>query len=45
VAVRGDGFLQRYNSKLPVVVYVPEGFQVRYRVWEAGAEIGSARAE
>ena len=29
-----DPFLA-YNSKLPVVVYVPEGFTVRYRVWSA----------
>jgi ecotin len=42
VRVQGEGFLQRYNSKLPVVVYVPEGFEVRYRVWTAGEEIGYA---
>ena len=42
VTVRGDGFLQRYNSKLPTVVYVPQGFEVRYRIWEAGKEIGRA---
>jgi ecotin len=24
-----------YNSRLPVVVYVPRGFEVRYRIWEA----------
>ena len=24
-----------YNSRLPVVVYVPQGFEVRYRIWEA----------
>lgn len=42
VSVRGEGFLQRYNSKLPVVVYVPEGFQVRYRIWSAGEELGRA---
>ena len=24
-----------YNSRLPVVVYVPEGYGVRYRIWEA----------
>jgi ecotin len=45
VAVRGDGFLQRYNSKLPVVVYVPEGFEVRYRIWAAGEEVGRAGPE
>ena len=43
VAVRGEGFVQRYNSRLPVVVYVPEGFEVRYRIWAAGAE--TVRAE
>jgi ecotin len=45
VAVRGGGFLQRYNSKLPVVVYVPEGFQVRYRVWAAEAIMTNAQRE
>jgi ecotin len=45
VPVRGKGFLQRYNSKLPVVVYVPDGFEVRYRIWSAGEQIGHARPE
>lgn len=26
----------RYNSKLPVVVYVPEKMEVNYRIWSAG---------
>ena len=42
VQVRGSGFIQPYNSKLPVVTYVPKGFLVRYRVWAAGNEIGHA---
>lgn len=25
----------RYNSRLPVVVYVPKGCEVRYRIWSA----------
>lgn len=25
--------LTRYNSKLPIVVYVPKGFQVKYKIW------------
>jgi ecotin len=29
-----DPFL-RYNSKLPIVIYVPDGFSVRYRTWSA----------
>lgn len=45
VIVRGDGFRQRYNSKLPVVVYVPEAFDVRYRIWTAGGDIGRAGIE
>ena len=24
-----------YNSRLPVVVYAPKGYQVRYRIWTA----------
>lgn len=24
----------RYNSRLPVVVYVPQGYEVRYRLWK-----------
>ncbi|MFT4195103.1 ecotin family protein [Ottowia sp.] len=27
----------RYNSRLPVVVFVPEGMALRWRVWQAGA--------
>ena len=42
VSVRGEGFLRRYNSKLPVVVYVPGDFEVRYRIWAAGKEVGRA---
>jgi ecotin len=45
VRVGGEGFLQRYNSKLPMVTYVPEGFEVRYRIWTAGEEIGRAKSE
>lgn len=25
----------RYNSRLPVVVYTPKGYEVRYRIWNA----------
>jgi ecotin len=44
VPVRGNGYLHPYNSKLPVVTYVPEGFSVGYRVWTAGDEIVNAEA-
>jgi ecotin len=26
----------RYNSRLPIVVIVPEGFEVKYRIWSSG---------
>jgi len=42
VQVRGEGYLQPYNSRLPVVTYVPEGFSVRYRIWAAGDDVGLA---
>lgn len=35
VTLGGEPYLIRYNSKLPVVVYVPKGTEVRYRVWRA----------
>ncbi len=39
VAVGGEPRLLRYNSRLPLVIYVPEGVEVRYRIWRAGAEL------
>ena len=36
VSVRLEDSLVRYNSKLPIVVYVPDGYEVRYRIWTAG---------
>jgi ecotin len=38
IALGGEPCLIRYNSRLPVVVYVPEGVAVRYRIWSAEAE-------
>ncbi|WP_339531219.1 serine protease inhibitor ecotin [Pseudomonas mucidolens] len=45
VAVAGDGFMLRYNSKLPIVVYVPKDIEVRYRIWSASTTVGKASAE
>jgi ecotin len=33
--VQAPSLLIRYNSRLPIVVFAPEGFQIRYRVWQA----------
>jgi ecotin len=38
IKLDGDSYLTRYNSRLPIVVYVPEGVEVRYRIWTAGME-------
>ena len=38
VALRGEPYLVRYNSRLPIVVYVPVGSEVRYRLWQAEPE-------
>ncbi len=35
ITLGGEPYLIRYNSRLPVVVYAPEGAEVRYRVWKA----------
>ncbi|MNG72616.1 Ecotin precursor [compost metagenome] len=45
VPVAGEGFMLRYNSKLPVVVYVPQGVEVRYRVWSASQDVQKATVE
>jgi len=45
VTVRLDDPLVRYNSKLPIVVYVPDGFRVRYRIWSASDEYSNADLE
>lgn len=39
VTLAGEPVLIRYNSRLPVVVYVPEGVEVRYRIWRAEPEM------
>lgn len=36
VVIRTGESLLRYNSRMPIVVYVPEGVEVRYRIWQAG---------
>lgn len=34
--VWGETQLVRYNSNLPLVVYAPKGYDVKYRIWSAG---------
>lgn len=32
--ISGEKKLVAYNSRLPIVVYTPEGFDVNYKIWE-----------
>ncbi|MEP9317601.1 serine protease inhibitor ecotin [Pseudomonas sp. LABIM340] len=45
VPVIGDGFVLRYNSKLPIVIYAPKDVEVRYRLWSASEKVQKARVE
>lgn len=33
--VSGETQIIRYNSKLPIVVYAPEGYDIQYCIWKA----------
>jgi len=37
--VAATPLLVRYNSRLPVVVYAPAGYEIRYRIWSAGESL------
>ena len=45
VTIGGEPGLLRYNSRLPLVVYVPEGVEVRYRLWRADADVRTAGSD
>jgi ecotin len=38
ITLGGEPQLLRYNSRLPLVVYVPEGVEVHHRIWRADPE-------
>jgi ecotin len=44
IALGGEPYLIRYNSRMPVVVYVPEGVEVHYRIWTVGAGMKAMQA-
>lgn len=33
-----------YNSRLPIVVYAPHGYEVRYRIWQAPETFAAAES-
>jgi len=38
ITIGGGPYIIRYNSRLPIVVYVPDGAEVRYRIWSTDME-------
>ncbi len=40
--VSGAPIMIRYNSRLPVVVYLPIEYELRYRIWEAPTQFQAA---
>lgn len=36
--VSSQSVMIRYNSKLPIVIYAPQGYEIHYKIWEAGKE-------
>jgi ecotin len=36
--ISGKPLLIRYNNRLPIVIYAPEGYEVQYRIFEAPAK-------
>lgn len=38
IRLGGKPYLVRYNSRLPMVMDVPEGVDVHHRIWSAGSE-------
>ncbi|MDP5210829.1 ecotin family protein [Microbulbifer sp. 2205BS26-8] len=45
IRVRGDGLILPYSSRLPLVVYLPEGVLLKYRVWRADKNLSDARTQ
>ncbi len=43
ITIGGEPQLMRYNSLLPLVVYVPKGVEVRYRFWRADPKTTPAK--
>ncbi len=35
--------LVKYNSKLPIVVYIPKNLELKYRIWKADKKIQNAK--
>jgi ecotin len=40
--VSGTPLRIQYNSRLPIVVYAPQGYEIRYRIWQASETTSQA---
>jgi ecotin len=40
--VSGQSLHTHYNSRLPIVIYAPAGYQIRYRIWKADETFSTA---
>ena len=40
-----ENMMRRYNSRLGTVIYVPNGYEVHYRIWSAGQTVEKAIKE
>lgn len=45
ITLAGEPYLISYNSRLPVVVYVPEGAEVKYRLWSVVGKTKTIRQD
>ncbi|USD21622.1 ecotin family protein [Microbulbifer variabilis] len=45
IRVRGNGLILPYSSSQPLVVYLPEGVQLKYRVWRADKNLSDAHSK
>ena len=45
ITIGGEPYIIRYNSRLPIVVYVPGGVEVRYRIWTSGTDVKAIEKE
>ena len=43
ITLGGEPEILRYNSRLPLVIYVPQGVEVRYRIWRGDDKLENAR--
>ena len=41
ITLGGEPYIIRYNSRMPIVIYVPESVEVRYRIWTTYDELNA----